>query len=105
MPSLEEWDASYSINVKKIDEQHKMLIEHINNLSDAMRFRKGKEYLAAVLDGLVDYARVHFASEENYFDKFDYPDSSVHKEEHYIWPCRDLFAYLLIDSPGKDRGG
>jgi len=77
-----EWDDSYSVNVQKIDKQHRQLIKLINDLSDAMKARKGKESLEAILNGLVEYAKTHFALEENYFDKFGYPYAVAHKEEH-----------------------
>lgn len=76
------WDDSYSVRVKEIDTQHKKLVEMINNLHDAMKQGKGKDVMTKVLKDLVDYAASHFATEEKYMTKFNYPQSSLHKSEH-----------------------
>ncbi|HOJ43227.1 MAG TPA: bacteriohemerythrin, partial [Syntrophorhabdaceae bacterium] len=44
--------------------------------------RKGKDILGSIIDGLVNYAATHFATEEKYFDMFKYPDAPNHKKEH-----------------------
>jgi hemerythrin len=43
--ALIDWDASYSVQVDEIDQQHQKLIAMINELNEAMKQRKGKELL------------------------------------------------------------
>lgn len=80
--SLIQWDDSFSVNVVEIDLQHKKLVEMINELHEAMRIGEGNAVLGKVIDGLVDYAVIHFQTEEKYFDKFGYPETDIHKKEH-----------------------
>jgi hemerythrin len=76
------WNDSFNVNVSDIDMQHRKLIGMINDLNDAMRHGKGKDILGRIIDGLVNYAGVHFRTEEAYFDRFGYPESRSHKIEH-----------------------
>ncbi len=38
-----------------------------------------------VLNDLTNYTEVHFKTEEGYFNKFNYSDSSLHTNEHRIF--------------------
>lgn len=76
------WDDSLSVGVRSLDQQHQKLIDMINQLHDAMKERKAKEQLSSIIKGLVDYTTRHFADEERYFDKFNYPDAAAHKQDH-----------------------
>ncbi len=80
--AIVQWSQDLSVNVAEIDAQHQQLVKMINNLDDAMRQGKGKEALGKIISGLVSYAATHFATEEKYFDKFNYPDAAPHKAEH-----------------------
>ena len=81
MPIL-EWDNSYRVNIKEIDEQHQKLVGLLNCLADAMESGQGSQVVEKTLFEMIDYAVVHFESEESLFDNFDYPKSSQHKAEH-----------------------
>ena len=76
------WNDSLSVNVAEIDQQHRRLIEMINDLNDAMRQGKGNDVLGATVNGLLAYAALHFKTEEKYFDLFGYPAAAGHKKEH-----------------------
>ncbi len=77
-----KWDESYSVNVKEIDEQHKKIIDILNELIRAMKHGRSRETLGRIIERLIDYAKVHFKTEEKYFHKFGYPDSDEHEKEH-----------------------
>lgn len=81
MPLI-QWSPSYSVKIGEIDSQHQKLITMINELNDAMLKGKAKEILSPLIDGLIAYTQVHFSKEEMLFDKYKYPDTAAHKEEH-----------------------
>ena len=54
----------------------------INELNDAMKQGKGKDILGKIVNGLISYTATHFKTEENYFERFGYPDANQHKKEH-----------------------
>ncbi len=80
--SLIQWSSALSVNVKEIDDQHMKLIQMINSLDSAMQTGQGKTKVGEILTQMVNYALGHFALEEKYFAKFDYPDTPAHKAEH-----------------------
>ena len=80
--ALFNWNDSYSVNIKEIDSQHKILIGLINELHDGMKVGKGKDILKKILDELVKYTVFHFDHEEKLFISYNYPESFLHKRAH-----------------------
>lgn len=87
---LISWTNDLSVGVAKIDEQHKALVSLINELNSAMRQRRSEEVLAGVLDRLKQYTVKHFATEEEFFDRYGYAEAPAHKKAH-----RDLVEKVL----------
>ncbi len=79
---LMSWSPEYSVNVREIDEQHKVLIKMINDLHDAMLKKQGKDVLGKILTDMAVYAQKHFATEEMYMKRYKYPDFTAHHGEH-----------------------
>lgn len=75
---LAEWKEEYSVGVVEIDNQHKQLVESINQLETCMSEGKVKEDLMKILNELINFSLVHFSTEEKYFKEFNY----VNTEEH-----------------------
>ncbi|MCI5132467.1 MAG: bacteriohemerythrin [Candidatus Electrothrix sp. EH2] len=80
--SIIKWNDSFSVNVVKIDQEHKKLVEMLNALTEAMKKGQGKDVLGEILDGLIAYTASHFQTEENYFEQVQYPGTVEHKKEH-----------------------
>jgi hemerythrin len=79
------WDASYSVKVKRFDEDHKQLFRIVNELYDGMIAKHGQEVLAHVLTELVDYTKSHFAGEEAAMKAAGYPQLQAHVEQHHAF--------------------
>jgi len=77
-----EWDESLSVKVDLIDEQHKMLIQRLADLSDALR--RGLEYneVMKTLEFMIDYTDFHFSAEEKVMEENDYPGLEEQKQQH-----------------------
>ena len=82
------WDDSLSVNVAEIDQQHKKFISITNELSDSLRQDKGPDFVGTIVKKLIDYAEIHFKTEEKYFDRFGYPDADNHKKDHEAFIIR-----------------
>jgi hemerythrin len=82
--SLEDisWDNSLSVGVDLIDEQHKMLIERINNLSKAVANYMGHTKIIETLLFMAEYTDFHFSTEERYMTELDYPAMDNHIKQH-----------------------
>lgn len=80
--ALFDWKDSFSVNVKTVDDQHKMLIQTLNELHEAMLTRQAKEVISGILKSLADYTKVHFTYEEELLKRHNYPDLPLQKKEH-----------------------
>jgi hemerythrin len=80
--ALIAWNDSYSVKVKEMDDQHKKLVDMINELHEAMKVGKGKEVIGKVLTSLADYTRRHFTSEESLMKLHGYPAYEEQKKAH-----------------------
>lgn len=81
--ALITWSDELSVHISEIDAQHKELIKYINNLNDAMLLKQGHEVLGSILERLIRYTVMHFGKEEQYFNKFAYVETMMHRREHY----------------------
>jgi hemerythrin len=68
-----KWTPDLSVGVENIDDQHKIWFEKADQLFEAGKSGKSKEYIAQMFDFLDDYTKQHFRDEENYMQKINYP--------------------------------
>lgn len=80
--ALIKWDESLSVGVQEIDNQHKKLVEIINELHDAMKEGKGRKLLGDIIKRMEEYTVYHFGTEEKHFVEFHYEQAESHKAEH-----------------------
>jgi hemerythrin len=80
--ALITWNETFTINIKKIDDQHKRLVELINILHDSMKTGKANEVIGPILSDLLSYTAFHFSTEEKLFQEYAYPEYFRHKKEH-----------------------
>ncbi len=79
------WDAKLSTGNERIDSQHKMLIEKLNEFEKIISDNSsGDIRLAAgeVLDFLQFYATWHFSQEEQLMDEVNCPVAEINKIAH-----------------------
>lgn len=79
---LIEWEDRYSVDIIEIDAQHRRLFQIYNNLIEAMYQGVGVKELGNALNELLEYAVVHFMTEEGYLQKYGYPGYDAHKAVH-----------------------
>ena len=75
--ALVTWDQSYSVSVKKLDEQHQKLFSLLNTLHEAMRQGKGQAVVEDTLGELALYIVTHFRAEEELLRKSEL--SGIHR--------------------------
>lgn len=80
--ALMQWSQMFSVGVTQFDNEHKKLVDLLNNLHDAMKAGKGNDVIGKTLDGLISYTATHFASEEKLMQQHNYPAFAKHKTEH-----------------------
>ena len=77
-----EWKDEYSVGIDSIDQQHRRLVNLINQLHTAVTYSTGEEFEREALDELVDYTKTHFSYEEGLLEQNGYPDFDAHKAQH-----------------------
>ena len=78
------WNDSFSVNNRCIDEQHKQWVVIINELHDALigSVNIGKDAVIDSLTAMDDYTRFHFAHEEEFMRRVNYPEYDAHVKIH-----------------------
>ncbi|NLM76039.1 MAG: hemerythrin family protein [Clostridiaceae bacterium] len=77
-----EWTPALSVGVEYIDNQHKEWFEKANNLFEAGKTGKSKEYIGDMLKFLDEYTKKHFNDEEAYMEKINYPEIEQQRIAH-----------------------
>jgi len=75
-----QWSEDFVIGVPDIDNQHKALVEKLNNLVDT--YNDNPDKIRDALDFLIDYALLHFETEERFMEQYNYPGLEEQIEEH-----------------------
>lgn len=76
------WNKDIEIGIETVDKQHRMLVDMINEFHDAIIAGQSYEKMGDIITGLLYYAQTHFATEEEFFRKYNYPDRQAHIREH-----------------------
>jgi len=77
-----EWGEDLVNGVRMLDGQHRLLVELLNTLGQAIDQRQSAENATNLLTKLIDGARLHFATEERLMQAVAYPAYRRHKSEH-----------------------
>ncbi len=78
-------EEKMGLGIKLIDDQHKELLNIINELSTSINENTQHRDILKIIERLIIYADYHFYTEEELFDKFNYEDTYNHKKEHSIF--------------------
>ena len=78
------WCEMFSVNVPYIDNQHRKLLEIINDFHAALKEKKAENIVFQTLNSLISYAEKHFQDEEKLMEEAKYPpdDFKEHKKIH-----------------------
>lgn len=94
-----EFTSDFIIGVRKIDDQHKKLINIISEFQDECENGNGKSKIREIIFFLVEYAIEHFKEEECYMEKNKYPKYSLHKKQHQYF----IDEYIKIINHIKEK--
>lgn len=78
------WSASYSVGVEILDQQHKGLLDFVNELFDSAGNSQAADtaYFTAVVQRAVQYIKEHFSTEEKILKAVKFPGFAEHKKAH-----------------------
>jgi hemerythrin-like metal-binding protein len=93
------WEYDLSVDIESIDNQHKKLIDLINQFYENIRLSSNKELIADLIAGMKSYTIFHFNAEEKLLKQYNYPDFEIHKKEH------ENFLNKVNDLENRFRAG
>ncbi len=78
------WDDSYKTGVESIDDQHKKLVDLLNQLDESLNIEGDTHIVIKLLDELVEYTKFHFKDEEKFMERHEYneKDYQAHLQVH-----------------------
>lgn len=80
--ALMDWSDSLSVGVKAMDEQHKLLVQSLNDLHAAMMRGAARAATGPLLERLMQYTHDHFGAEEALLSQAAYPNLEDHRKKH-----------------------
>ena len=80
--ALIEWKDSFSVGVSELDNDHRYLLDLINQLHDAKERKQGTAVVAEILVKLRDHVANHAVREEALMERIGYPETTAHKHSH-----------------------
>ncbi len=76
------WSPQLATGIDSIDNQHKRLLELINQTFVTMKDGGNDETIGRVVNDLIDYAKTHFSHEETLMQTHGYPNLQEHRRIH-----------------------
>ena len=96
--NLIDWSKSLMCGIKVIDDQHKGLVDLVNDMFNHVTGEEEEEqiYLKKVVEEAVNYIKVHFATEEKIMNATKFQGYIEHKEEHkkFIFTVAEHIGYF-----------
>jgi len=81
MPLL-QWSPRFSVWIQDLDEEHRDLFSHINDLWVCIEQNFEKQKLAEAIERTTAAMKAHFSHEESLLQQWGYPQAAQHAQEH-----------------------
>ncbi len=94
------WDDSLATGVPEIDVQHRELLQHFNDFTEALVQGRGRVETGQMLDYLQFYAQWHFEREEKCMEAYRCPVAAANKTAHQQFLTR--FSQLYEQYQASD---
>jgi len=88
------WSDKFSCGIKLIDEQHKGLVDLVNEMYNHATGNtiQERDYFSRVIQETVSYVKTHFATEEKIMIATKFAGFAEHKKEH------DTFILAVVEN-------
>lgn len=81
-PKMIRWNDDYSVGIDKVDDEHKLLINKVNDLYAAVISHESSTTILPLLDDLMEFTVYHFTEEEDLMRAAGYKGYDSHKIVH-----------------------
>jgi hemerythrin len=80
--ALMTWSSKHSVGVETLDNQHKALMNVLNELHAASMRGKAQEVAGRLIGQMVSLASEHFSAEERLMESIRFPGLVEHRAQH-----------------------
>ncbi len=80
--TLLTWNHACAVGVKAMDDQHAILMDTLNEIRLALVRGQARTQVTDALNRLIEFTRMHFASEEQLLEAHGFPGIAAHREAH-----------------------
>ncbi|MDR0457280.1 MAG: bacteriohemerythrin [Treponema sp.] len=90
---LVTWSNTFSVGIKLIDDQHKILLNIVNDMFNHVVGDEEAErvYFREIIQKAVNYVKIHFSTEEKIILNTRFSGYAEHKKEH------EAFILAIVD--------
>ncbi|MBU1172501.1 MAG: hemerythrin family protein [Proteobacteria bacterium] len=79
-----KWKKDCRLGIDDIDSQHRLLFAIANEINDIHNPEDQEPEIKYLINHIRQYVKDHFAHEETFLEKHNYPELEKHKESHKI---------------------
>ena len=90
------------LDIAEIDRQHRELVNMFNRLNDAVKNHESRNDIYRLIDEVISYTRLHFATEEQLMVQSGFPEIESHKRMHEELIKDTLHLKDKLDYVGED---
>jgi len=98
------WQDSFNTGVEEIDEQHRILVNTINEAGVTLSENSNIDVLEQITNDLLSYALYHFETEEELMQEYGYGEESTEDADAHLAQHRNFSATVVEVKDGL-RGG
>lgn len=99
------WNKNqHGVGIALIDDQHRQIIERVNQIAGAVATGAKKETLKEILEDMLLFVCEHFAVEERLMAEHGYPDMEGHIQEHLkMYQQLNNLVKTVLRTTGRDK--
>jgi hemerythrin len=97
-----QWHDDYSVGIESLDNDHKKLINLLNQFTTAYDYAMSEDFEREALNDLIAYTKYHFEREEALLVEHSYADVEAHKKQHKAMIAQVEIFVTLYDEKGHD---
>jgi hemerythrin-like metal-binding protein len=84
------WKDEMNVGVRELDDDHRRIIELLNQLYDGVLAGKSTKELVNIFSSLMQETKFHLAHEERLLAKCNFPETAEHHKQHDIMLTKGL---------------
>lgn len=98
------WNDNLVTGIAEIDEQHRILVNSINDANTRLTINSNAEMLEQISRDLLSYALYHFETEEELMHKYNYAEANSEDADAHLRQHREFSSKVVEVREGIKAG-